>query len=198
MYEYLDNPLKHLNKLAKQITLNCGEETSIEILNGLTYVTGNEDPKEAAAWADKITQRLEQYLNEKTIIKIREECACVYTNKYSTYNKKYFKELRENNKNEDDYLKAVAKFLSGRPRIGKLVEFKDNFIVTYLGEKRKCGCFVVKGGWDKPPSKTWCRCCQGCLLSVYRFILPNKNCNMDIIETLATGGKDCVFKTWFT
>ncbi|HEX9933581.1 MAG TPA: hypothetical protein VGB38_00170, partial [bacterium] len=105
--------------------------------------------------------------------------------------------LREKNPNEDDYLKAVAAFLSGRPRIGKNVELKNKEIVTYLGERRNCGCFVVKGGWEKPPSKTWCRCCQGCLLSVYRFILPDKRCNMDIIKTLATGGKDCIFKTWF-
>ena len=197
MYEYLDNPLKHLRKLEKQITRHYGEERSVEILNGLTDVTGNETPKEAAVWAERITKRLEQNIEENTLIQIREECACVYTNKYSAYNKKYFKELRENHLNEEDYLKAVADFLSGRPRIGKCVEYQNNQIVTYFGERTRCGCFVVKNGWDKPPSKTWCRCCQGCLKSVYRFVLPNKTCKMDIIETLATGGKDCIFRTWF-
>ncbi|MFT4143337.1 MAG: hypothetical protein QM644_02690 [Mobilitalea sp.] len=71
-------------------------------------------------------------------------------------------------------------------------------MITYLGESKGCGCFVINGGWEKPPTTTWCRCCQGTLYSVYQFIYPEKTCHMELLETHATGGKDCIFATWFS
>ncbi|MHB1392491.1 MAG: hypothetical protein ACYCYE_05295 [Clostridia bacterium] len=103
--------------------------------------------------------------------------------------------MRENIADEEDYLRAVANFLSGRPRIGNKVKFIDGKIVTHIGEGNSCGCFAVKNGWDKPASITWCRCCQGTLYSIYQFVFTDKICHMDIIETHAAGGKDCVFST---
>ncbi|MGF7059673.1 hypothetical protein [Brassicibacter mesophilus] len=40
----------------------------------------------------------------------------------------------------------LADFLSGRPRIGRKVEFIDGKLITYMGVKNSCGCFAVKGG----------------------------------------------------
>ncbi len=88
----LDNIKKHCERLVKQIDIHIGKGKGKEILSDLYEVTGNETPQ---------------------------ECACVKTNKYSAYNKRYFQELRDNNMDETNYLKAVAEFLSGRPRIGK-------------------------------------------------------------------------------
>ncbi|MFZ2781850.1 MAG: hypothetical protein WAZ99_01815 [Rectinemataceae bacterium] len=197
MYEYLDNTKKHFLKMQKQMSRVLGKERTETLLFDLSYVDGSETPAEAAAWATKLIRRLEENVEKETIIRIREECACVYTNKYSAYNKKYFKDIRDRSADENSYLENIALFLGGRPRIGRKVEFIHGELFTYLGEGRKCGCFVVKKGWEKPPSATWCRCCQGSLLSVYRFILPEKKCRMDIVETLATGANDCVFRARF-
>lgn len=196
-YEF-DNTKKHCERLIKQIDLSLGKGKGREILSDLCDVTGKEEPQECAKWANAVSKRLEENIDSERLIQIRQQCACVKTNKYSAYNKKYFKELRENNEDETTYLKAVANFLSGRPRIGRKVEFVDGKIITHMGESKSCGCFVVKNGWDKPSSTTWCRCCQGTLYSVYQFVFPDKVCHMDIIGTHATGGNDCVFSTWYT
>lgn len=194
----LDNIAKHCERLIKQIDFYIGKGKGKEILSDLCNVSGNETPKECAKWANDVTKRLEENISPEKLILIREQCACVKTNKYSAYNKKYFRELRENNADEKDYLKAVADFLNGRPRIGRKVEFVEGKIITHMGSGNSCGCFVVKNGWDKPSSITWCRCCQGTLYSIYRFVFPDKVCHMDIIKTHATGGNDCVFSTWYT
>lgn len=40
--------------------------------------------------------------------------------------------------------------------------------------------------------------CQGTLKSIYQFVFSEKECHMDIVETFATGGADCIFETWYT
>lgn len=193
----LDNIKKHSERLIKQIDLHMGKGKGREILSHLSDVTGEETPIECAQWANDVTKRLEDNIEPEKLIQIRQECACVKTNKYSAYNTKYFKNLRENNVDETSYLTAVAEFLNGRPRIGKRVEYVDGKIITYMGVVNTCGCFAVKNGWDKPASITWCRCCQGTLYSIFQFVYPDRVCHMDIIETHATGGNDCVFSTWY-
>lgn len=194
----LDNIKRHSERLIKNIDLFMGKGKGKEILSDLCDVTGDETPQECAIWANAVTARLEDRIDSDKLILIRQECACVKTNKYSMYNKKYFKELRESITDEEEYLRAVANFLNGRPRIGKKVEFKEGKIITHMGVGNSCGCFAVKNGWEKPSSVTWCRCCQGTLYSIYQFVFPHKVCHMDIIETHATGGNDCVFSTWYT
>ena len=194
----LDNIRKHCERLVKQIDSHIGNGMGEEILSGLCDVTGEETPQECAKWADDVSKRLEEKIDPNKLIQIRQECACIKTNKYSAYNRKYFKELREKYEDETEYLIAVASFLNGRPRVGRKVELVDGKIITHMGAGSTCGCFAVKNGWKRPSSITWCRCCQGTLFSIYQFVLPNKICHMDIIETHATGGSDCIFATWYT
>ena len=114
----LDNIIKHCERLVHQIDFYMGKGKGQEILSDLCEVTGRESSKECAKWANDVTKRLEDNIDAEKLIQIRQGCACVKTNKYSAYNKKYFKELRENNIDETKYLNAVANFLNGRPRIG--------------------------------------------------------------------------------
>ncbi|WMJ88561.1 DUF6144 family protein [Anaerocolumna sp. MB42-C2] len=194
----MDNAIKHLEKLHKQITLKFGKEQADKILTGLDYLSGEESSTQIAQWAEKLTKRLEESIEEQELISIREECACIKANKYSTYNTKYFKELRAKHQEDIEYMQAVAEFLDGRGRAGRKVEYREGVFYSHFSFGNSCVCYVIKGGWKNPPSTTWCRCCQGTLKSIFQFVFPEKLCNMDIIETFATDGKDCIFKVWYT
>lgn len=194
----MDNAKKHLEKLQKQIELKLGYEQANKILIGLDLLTGEETSEQIGIWAEKVTKRLEEEIDEQNLISIREECACIKANKYCTYNKKYFPELREQFPDDIEYMQAVAKFLNGRGRAGRIVEYIDGKFVSHFSFGDSCVCYVIKGGWRKPPSTTWCRCCQGTLKSIFQFVFPEKTCHMDIIETFATGGNDCIFSIWYT
>lgn len=198
MEDILSDIKKHHASICKQIEKHVGKEKSIKILKDIPVPTGGENPQERAVWAAQVSDCLEHSLDKEQIVRVRQGCACVQTNKYSAYNKKYFPELRQTYSDDEAYMKAVAAFLSGRPRIGAKVEYSDGKFTIYLGEGKSCGCFVIKGGWDKPTSTTWCYCCQGTLFSVLQFVYPTKICHMEIIESHATGGKDCVFSAWYT
>jgi hypothetical protein len=195
----MDNAIKHLEKLRKQIELRLGKSKADEVLQGTDIPTGEETPEIIAVWAEKLSLKLESSIPEVDLISIREECACIKANKYSSYNKKHFPQLRqEHPDNDEEYLKAIAEFLNTKGRCGKSVEYKNGKIISHFGFGDSCVCHVIKKGWKKPPSTTWCRCCQGTVKSIMQFVFPDKKCNMDIIETFATGGTDCVFSTSFT
>jgi len=195
----MDNAIKHLNKLRKQIDSRLGAGQADEILQGIDELTGHESPEEIGKWAEQVTEKLENSISTENLIPIREECACIKANKHSAYNKKYFPEIRSKYPdNDDEYLKAVAEFLSGKGRCGKVVEYVDGKIISHFGFGNSCVCYVIKGGWGKPPSTTWCRCCQGTVKSILQYVFPDKKCNMDIIETFATGGTDCVFSASYS
>jgi hypothetical protein len=195
----MDSTTKHLMKLHNQIDMNLGKGKADEILAGLDYVTGKETPQEAAEWARAVINRLEEKIDNETLISIREECACIKANKYSAFNKKYFKEIREKHPEDDEaYLKAVVDFLNIHNRCGKRIKYDNGRIISHFSFGKACVCTTIKGGWTAPPSTTWCRCCQGSIKSIYNFVFPDKVCHMDIMETFATGGTDCVFVTWYT
>ena len=195
----MDNARKHHEKLCKQIDLRLGKGKANEILQGIDIPTGEESSDETFEYATKITMKLEEAVAQDDLIAIREECACIKANKYSAYNKKYFPQIREKHPdNDEEYLKAVAEFLNGRGRTGKYVEYTDGKIICRFGFGNKCVCCVSRGGWEKPPSIKWCRCCQGTIKSILKYVFPDKKCNMDIIETFATGGADCVFSASYS
>jgi len=198
MEELLSDISKHHATLCKQLAKHIGKEKSADILAGIPVPSGNAEPYERAEWATQVSECLERFLDKAHIVQVRQGCACVQTNKYSAYNKKYFPELRKEYPNDEEYMKSVAAFLSGRPRIGETVECANGRFIIHLGERKGCGCFVIKGGWEKPPSTTWCYCCQGTLFSLFQFVFPEKTCHMEIIESYATDGRDCVFSAWYT
>jgi hypothetical protein len=93
---------------------------------------------------------------------------------------------------------AVVKFMNTRGRCGKKQVYINGEIISHFSFGKSCVCSVIKGGWEKPPSTTWCRWCAGSVKSIYQYVFENKICHIDIIETFVTGGKDCVFRTWYT
>ena len=193
----MDNAKKHCEKLKKSLDQYLGKGQADKILSGLDELTGQETPAQSAEWAMKVNERLEKTVSPEILIHVREESACIKANKYSPY-VKYFKEIREKYAEDEDYIKAVAEFLNGRARCGKKVEYINGKIYSHFSYGNSCVCYVIKGGWQKPPTTTWCRCCQGTLLSIYKLVFPDKICHMDIVETFATEGSDCVFTTWYT
>jgi hypothetical protein len=194
----MDNFKKHLEKTHKYIDAKLGKGKSAELLKEFDDISGNESPKEIAERATSLIKHLEKNIDGKTLIEIREECTCIKTNKYSKYAKEYFPELRKKYPKDKDYLNAVAELMTKRQRCGKKVEAVNGELITHFSFSNQCCCYVIKGGWKKPPTKMWCRCCCGTVKSVYQFIFPEKECHVDIIETFAIGGKDCVFRAWFT
>ena len=191
---------RHLKRLQKQIDLRLGKGKAVEILQGLDDLTDSETAQECFEWASRAMERLEDKILIEDLIPIREGCACMGVNKDSPV-AKIFPELRAKHPDDDDaYLNAVAEHLTTKTgRCGDLIEYKDGKLVTnlYKPGHTQCTCAIFYRELQSP-SKTWCYCCQGLLKNVYECVFPEKECHMNTIETLAIGGANCIFETWFT
>ncbi|MCL2136844.1 MAG: hypothetical protein FWH40_04900 [Coriobacteriia bacterium] len=196
----METTQKHLIRLRKQIDARLGKGSAETVLAGIEGLEDDMSSRtETADWVITLIDRLETSLSPDDFKTIREETACIKANKYSAYNKKYFPQIRDQYPDDDQaYLKAVAQFLDGRGRVGKLVEYQDGKLVCHFGFGDACACSIIKNSLVKPPSTSWCQCCQGSVKSILQFVYLDKKCTMRIVETFASGGKDCVFEASFS
>jgi DNA integrity scanning protein DisA with diadenylate cyclase activity len=189
--------LRHYRVLREQLEKFTDDITREKILNGMDYVKESSSPETKAQWAYEAVRRMDETLDSDTCIKIRENCTCLKSNENSIY-AKTFRKLRKQYKDEDNYIDEVIKYLNDtKPlrRCGK-VSRKGNRIFSVIGEG-KCSCPTIREGLKRPISVTWCHCCKGSLLSVYRYVFPDKTCKMEIIESVAAGGKTCKMVTMY-
>lgn len=188
---------RHFRVLREQLDQRVDAATRDALLAGMDYVKDGSSPEIKAHWAVEMMRRMDETLDEATGIAVREGCACVLSNKSSIY-ARTFRRLRKHHPDDDAYLHAVVAYLDGtRPlrRCGEVTRVGD-VIHSVIG-RETCGCSVVREGLAEPVSVTWCHCCKGSLLSVYRNVFPERICAMGVVSTIATGGGECHFTTTY-
>jgi hypothetical protein len=188
---------RHYRVLAEQLGKYADQDTQMAILDGMNYVTASSKLEVKVGWASEVMQRMDRMLDPETCIKIREGCACVLSNEKSIY-ARTFRKLRKRYPNEDEYIDEVVKYLNSTSplrRCGDVTRDGDR-IYSVIG-RGQCACPVLHDGLRAPISITWCHCSKGSLLSVYRYVFPEKECQMEIVRTVATGADECCFVTSF-
>lgn len=187
--------LRHYRVLSEQLEKFTDESTREKILSGMNHIKESSSPEAKAQWAYEVIKRMDEILDSDTCIKVRENCTCLKSNENSIY-AKTFRKLRKQYMGEDNYIDEVVKYLNGtKPlrRCGKVSREGDR-IISVIAEGR-CDCPTIREGLKQPISITWCHCCKGSLLSVYKYVFPDKTCKMEIIESVAAGGSTCTMIT---
>lgn len=188
---------RHYRVLREQLDRHVDRATRDRLLFGMDSIRDGSPPAAKACWAMEMMRRLDDTLDEASRIKVREGCACVLSGESSIYARS-LRRLRKQLSDEDAYLNEVVAYLDGtRPlrRCGEVTREGD-VIHSVIG-RETCGCSAVREGLSEPISVTWCHCCKGSLLSVYRYVFPERTCEMGIVTTIATGGNECHFITTF-
>jgi len=189
--------LRHYRVLREQLEKFTDESTREKILNGMGYVKESSSPEVKAQWAYEVVKRMDAILDSDTCIKVRENCTCLKSNENSIY-AKTFRKISKQYMDEDSYIDEVVKYLNDtKPlcRCGNVTR-KGDRIFSVIAEGR-CGCPTIREGLKQPISVTWCHCCKGSLLSVYKYVFPDKTCRMEIIDSVAAGGNSCTMVTMY-
>ena len=189
--------LRHYRVLSEQLAEFTDEITRDKILSGMDYVKESSSPEVKAQWAYEVVKRMDEVLDSETCIEVRENCTCLKSNENSIY-AKTFRKLRKQCTDEDSYIDEVVKYLNDtRPlrRCGE-VSRKGDRIFSVIARGR-CACPTIREGLKQPISVTWCHCCKGSLLSVYKYVFPDKTCKMEIISSVASGGDTCTMVTMY-
>ncbi|MFP4050814.1 MAG: DUF6144 family protein [Thermoplasmata archaeon] len=132
----------------------------------------------------KIMDRMDDILDEDTIVKIRHKHTCNLT-------KNQVKEI-EDLKEEVESIEELCKKYS-RPLTPGYVKKDDDVLTVSFGWGR-CVCNMYRKLDEyEPVSKTWCECCNGHVIKIYNRLLE-RPVSSEMIETVASGGDDCIFE----
>lgn len=177
--------MSYIKKLAKNIDKVAGEEIRIKILKDCETLTAKHKKEKRAELMKAITERMENLLDERDIITIRESCAC----KPPKFLKKA-KEIYAESQNIEDFLGNLQE----TGYAGKSIRLENDVIHGKFG-LGKCVCGMV-GETKSEISISWCHCCKAHIRWLYEKSL-NIPLKVELTESVISGGEDCVYKVYW-
>lgn len=161
-----------------------GEEMAIQLFSEYSTLPDKMPPHEQAQLGKTIMDRMDEKLDKNTVVEIRQKHCCnTPKQEIAEINR-----IKERTDNLYDFFVEYSKFLSP----GYVKKDGDLLTVSFGLSKCVCGMFRKLQNYE-PISKTWCECCNGHVIKTYSMIC-DKTVKSEIVETVASGGKDCVFK----
>ncbi len=170
--------------LYKGLQEALGEAQANELFPEYSQLPDKMPPLEQAELGRTIMTRMDESLDKETIIRIRHAHTCNLTQKQI----KDIIDLKEKYKDFDDFCIEYSKLLAP----GSVKKDKDILIVSFGWKKCVCGMFRKLKEYEAV-SQTWCECCNGHVIKHYSFVC-GKRVSSEIVETVACGKNDCVFK----
>jgi len=160
-----------------------GEDMAIKIFPEYATLPDNMPANEQAQLGKALMDRMDKILDKDHIIKIRQKHSCNLSKQQIAE----INELKEKCSNLDEFCTEYSKLLSP----GYVKKEGDLLTVSFGWNKCVCGMFRKLETYE-PVSKTWCECCNGHVIKTYSMIC-GKTVASKIEETVACGGKDCIF-----
>lgn len=161
-----------------------GEDMAIKLFPEYSTLPDKMPPQEQVQLGKVIMNRMDELLDKDTLIEIRQKHCCNPSKQQILE----INELKEKSSNLDEFFMEYSKYLSP----GYVKKDGDLLTVSFGFTKCVCGMFRKLEKYE-PISKTWCECCNGHVIKTYSMIC-DKIVTSEIVETVASGGKDCIFK----
>lgn len=161
-----------------------GKDMAVQIFPEYSMLPDKMPANEQTQLGKVIMDRMDKLLDKETIVKIRQKHSCNLSKpQISKIN-----ELKEKSSNLDEFCLKYSKVLSPG-----YVKKDGNILIVSFG-LGKCVCPMFrKLETYELMSKTWCECCNGHVIKTFSMIC-GKTVASEIEETVACGGKDCIFK----
>ena len=175
----LTNQNAHAQRLYDSLSDHAGEKAADDFIDVLP-LSKSADIERKFKWAENVCAYLESHFEESAIRKIRRHCNCDYGITKASEMKAVLR--RTNN------FKEFAQKYNDLRRGGKIQI--DGGKLFYIFPRCYCAC--VKR-IDKPISKTWCYCSLGFVKSLFERAFDSE-VDVDLIETIKSGGTQCVFE----
>lgn len=161
-----------------------GEDTALKLFPEYSTLPAKMPPDEQARLGKEIMVRMDKSLDKNIIIKIRQKHCCNIPKEHIAK----INELKEKYINLDDIIKEYSSFLSP----GHIDKQNNLLRVSFGWGKCICGMFRKLETYE-PVSKTWCECCNGHVIKTFTLVC-GEPVSSSIVETIASGGKDCSFE----
>jgi hypothetical protein len=173
----------HLFLLRKSLIAQLGGSVADEILpKQLVEGEGVKKDKRALRTV-KIMKEMDLKLSGMEVKKIRRSMSCYLTKQQI--------EIIDRAKENDPFLERQIEMINSgfTPSQIEMIEHGYNFYFNRPG----CICRVFSKLPDPSAPASFCECCGGNILRIFKYWL-NKDLEIEMTQTFLTGGNNCVFK----
>ena len=158
-------------------------EKAHEIFPEYKHLPDKMSPQDQAALGKTIMDRMNEKLKKEDILKIRHKHTC----NISKEQKAKIDELKALYDDLDLRCQAYSKFMAPG-----YVKKTGSHIQVSFG-LNKCVCSMYRKLDDyQLTTNTWCECCNGHVIKMYSYLF-DQSVGSKILETIVSGGKDCLF-----
>jgi hypothetical protein len=171
-------------QIYRSINEELGEDMAIKIFPEYSNLPEKMSAKEQAKLGNVLMERMDDLLDKNTISKIRRKHCCNIPKEHIIK----INELKDKHVNLEDILRDYSEFLTP----GFVTQNGNTLNVSFGLDKCICGMFRKLEIYESI-SKSWCECCNGHVIKTFSYIC-DKIVSSEIVESIACGGEDCVFK----
>jgi hypothetical protein len=161
-----------------------GEDMADKIFPEYSTLPDKMLPDEQAQLGKTVMERLDAMLDKETVVKIRQSHTCNPSKEQVAK----INELKQKTDSLDEIIRLYSEFLLP----GSVRRDGDSLYVSFGQSKCVCGMFRKLETYELMPI-SWCECCNGHVIKMYNMIC-DRNVKSEILEAIACGGNDCVFK----
>jgi hypothetical protein len=173
----------------------AGKEITYKVLEGSDGIS-RASKGEVYEWVLRALERFDKLVDEKTRIKIMEECGynCVKINQSHI---DQMKKKRDKFDTLEDFIEAE---IMNPSKIQRIEREGDRIFQIYspknYGKGWRCFC----GLWrnlpdDKKTSSTWCHCSKAFVEKTWEMY-AGKPVRVELVESSISGGKECKFEIY--
>lgn len=182
-----------IREFGEQVSRIAGESVASKVMEGSDEITEKNSKEKIASWVREAMGRLDGLLDEKTKIRIMENCGvnCAEVNNRVI---ERAKARRKKYGSLDKFLEAEQK----RPMKGtKLIRTGDTLIQTYTPQSftrpMRCYCSLLRAlPENETVSLIYCHCSKGFVKKYWETILE-KPVEVELVQSAVSGAKECKF-----
>ncbi len=171
-------------RIHRSIREELGEEMARQLFPEYTALPEQMPLPEQARLSKLIMDRMDRLLDRDTIARVRRKHCC----NPSRQQIEEIHALKEQCGDLDEFCAEYSKFFAP----GHVEREGDLLTLSFGWGKCVCGMFRNLESYERM-SKTWCECCNGYVIKVFRMIFGQKVVSR-IEEAVICGDRDCVFK----
>ncbi len=179
--------------IEKNIEKYAGKDVCYKIMQGSEEITEKTDKKKMALWTKDAMSRLDNSVEEKTRIKIMNNCG----SNCAEINKRVIQKAVERRKKYgsiEEFLRAEQE----KPQKGTKIQIEgDQLFHIYTPQTfthpMRCYCGLIRAlPKDVTMSKTYCHCSEG-VIKKYWEAITGKPVIVTLIESAISGSSECKF-----
>jgi len=170
-----------------------GKSVAAKVMEGSEQITEKTDKKKVAQWAKEAMERLDASVDEKSRMRVMQNCGYNCAKKNHMVIERALKRRRKY-ASTDDFLEAEQKNpMKGTKLTREGGILYQSYTPQAFATPMRCYCSLFRGfPTEDTVSLTYCNCSRGFVEKYWEALLQNP-VKVDLLQSAISGAKECKF-----